>query len=285
MTGKIKKPQVAALGEVVFDILPDSRKLGGAPADFLHHAVQYGVEGHLISAIGADDLGREVIAELKKFDINPVLAVTPYPTGRVLIFKNPNGSHTAHILENAAWDYIPFTDDAEKCLKHIDAIYFGTLPLRKSYSKATILDLIASAPRKALKFFDINLRQDYYDKQTILTLLDLADVLKINLSELKILKSMLKLSGSAEDMCVALKNQYSLKYLIFNDTAKESRIFGDTLSVVKNSGIQQTFAYGAGNAFSGAFMASILKGLPQQEAHEIANQAAVDVCLASCKNT
>ena len=284
MVGKNKKPQVAAIGEVVFDIMPESRKLGGAPADFLHYAVKYGAAGHLISAIGADDLGREVVTELNKFEINPVLAITPYPTGRVIIFKNSNGSLTAHILENAAWDYIPFTEDAEKCIKNVDAVYFDTLALRKAYSKSTILDLIASAPQKAFKFFDVNLRQDYYDKSIILKLLEFADILKLNADELKILKTMLKLSGSVEDMCTQIKEQYQLKFLILNDTAKESRIFGDTLTFVKNDGIRQSFAYGAGNAFAGAFMSSILRGKSQQEAHDIANQAAVEVCLASCKN-
>ena len=284
MVGKSKKPQVAAIGEVVFDIMPESRKLGGAPADFLHYAVKYGAAGHLISAIGADDLGREVVTELNKFEINPVLAITPYPTGRVIIFKNSNGSLTAHILENAAWDYIPFTKDAENCIKNVDALYFGTLALRKAYSKSTILDLIASAPQKAVKFFDVNLRQDYYDKSIILKLLEFADILKLNMDELKILKTMLKLSGSVEDICTQIKEQYQMKFLILNDTAKESRIFGDTLTFVKNDGIQQSFAYGAGNAFAGAFMSSILRGKSQQEAHDIANQAAVEVCLASCKN-
>lgn len=284
MVGKSKKPQVAAIGEVVFDIMPESRKLGGAPADFLHYAVKYGADGHLISAIGADDLGREVVTELNKFEIKPVLAITPYPTGRVIIFKNSNGSLTAHILENAAWDYIPFTEDAEKCIKNVDAVYFDTLALRKAYSKSTILDLIASAPQKAFKFFDVNLRQDYYDKSIILKLLEFADILKLNADELKILKTMLKLSGSVEDMCTQIKEQYQLKFLILNDTAKESRIFGDTLTFVKNDGIRQSFAYGAGNAFAGAFMSSILRGKSQQEAHDIANQAAVEVCLASCKN-
>lgn len=285
MVGRSKKPQVAAIGEVVFDIMPESRKLGGAPADFLHYAVKYGAAGHLISAIGADDLGREVVAELHKFEINPVLAITPYPTGRVIIFKNSNGSLTAHILENAAWDYIPFTEDAEKCIKNIDAVYFDTLALRKAYSKGTVLDLIASAPKKAVKFFDVNLRQDYYDKQTILQLLEMADILKVNMDELKILKNILKLSGSVEDMCGQIKELYKLKYLILNDTAKESRVFGETMTFVKNDGIRQSFAYGAGNAFAGAFMSSILKGKSQQEAHDIANQAAVEVCLASCKNS
>ena len=93
MTGKTKKPQVAAIGEIVSDILHDSRKLGGAPADFLHYAVKSGADGHLISAIGADDLGREVVAELNKFGIKPVLAITPVSythLGRLKRTPNPD---------------------------------------------------------------------------------------------------------------------------------------------------------------------------------------------------
>lgn len=277
-----KKPQVIGLGEVVFDIMPDNRKLGGAPADFLHYAAKYGAEGYLISAIGADDLGREVISELNKFKINPVLAVTPYPTGRVLIFKSPSGGHTAHILENAAWDYIPATDAAEECISKADAIYFGTLALRKAYSKATVLDLIDMAPENAFKFFDINLRQNYYNEQIIYDLLERANILKLNTDELKTLKGLLGLRGNTEDICLKLKKQHNLKYLILSDAAKESKIWGDDgLTVVKNNRIHQSFAFGAGNAFAGAFITSILKGSGQQEAHELANKAAVEVCRST----
>lgn len=278
MTETSSKPQVIGIGEVVFDIMPDSRKLGGAPADFLHYAVKYGAEGSLISAIGADDLGREVISELDKFNITPVLAVTPYPTGRVLIFKTPSGGHTAHILENAAWDYIPFTETAEQSLSSADAIYYGTLAMRKAYSRNTLLDLIDTAPSSAYRFFDINLRQNYYSEELIQELLKRANILKLNIDELRILKNMLNLRGNAETTCLHLKEKYDLKYLIFSDAAKESRIWGDTASVVKNSRIHQSFAFGAGNAFAGAFITSILKGATQEEAHEAANQAAIEVC-------
>ncbi len=279
-----KVPHIVGIGEVVFDILPDSRKLGGAPADFLRYAVEYGAEGYLISAIGADDLGREVISELHKFEITPVLSVTPYPTGRVLVFNNQGSGYTAHILENSAWDYIPYTTKAEQCIKDADALYFDTLALRKPYSRDTILDLIGSSDEKAYRFFDINLRQNYYDKNLIIRLLGHANILKLNIEELKTLKPLLKLSGSVENMCLKLKEEYQLKYIILSDAAKESRIWGnDTVSAVKNARLHQTFAYGAGNAFAGTFMCAILKGEDQQSAHEAANAAAVRLCQ-SIKN-
>lgn len=282
MTVTVQKPKVIGLGEVVFDIMPDSRKLGGAPADFLHYAVKYGAEGHLISAIGADDLGREVISELDKYGINPVLAITPYPTGRVVIFKDPNGSPSAHILENAAWDYIPATTAAEQCIADADALYFGTLALRKSYSRETVLDLIDATAESTYKFFDINLRQNYFDQQVIEKLLVRANILKLNIEELRTIKGMFGLRGSYNDICLKLKKQYHLKYLILSDAAKESKIWGpDELTTVKNSRIHQTFAVGAGNAFAGAFITSILKGASQEEAHETANKAAVEVCKAA----
>ncbi len=283
MASKQKKPQVVAVGEVVFDILPDSRKLGGAPADFLHYAVKSGAEGYLISAIGADDLGREVISELKKYDIEPVLAVTPYPTGRILIFKIPGSGMSAHILENAAWDYIPFTSAAEDCIQKADAVFFSTLSLRKPYSRGTILDLIDCAPQEAYKFFDINFRQNYYDKTLVAELLKRANILKLNLEELKILKGLFNLRGGMEEMCLKLKDDYGLMYVILTDMAKENIIYSNAETTrVKNGRIHQAFAFGAGTAFAGAFMASILKGESQQAAHEAANLAAIEVCRISC---
>ena len=285
MGGKRKTPQVAAIGEVVFDILTDCRKLGGAPTDFLKYAVKHGAKASLISAIGADDLGREVVSELNKFKINPVLAVTPYPTGRELILKNTGKNYTIHILENAAWDYIPFTTAAEKCIATTDAIFFGTLALRKSYSRNTILDLIDQTPDEAYKFFDVNLRQNYYDKSLIEELLKRANVLKLNHEELKTVKDLLDLRGASENLCKKLKDKFNLKYLILTDAAKESTIFGeDEISKVTNMRVHQAFAYGAGNAFGGAFIADILCGKTLKEAHESANQAAIEICQANYKN-
>ena len=195
----MKKPQIVGIGEVVYDILPDSRKLGGAPSDFLNYASRFGGDVYLISAIGADDLGREVVSELNKFNITPVLAITPYPTGRVLIFKGGEG-YIAHILENAAWDYIPYTNNAENITQKADAIYFGTLASRRPYSMGTILDLIDIATNVQYKFFDINLRQNYYTKELIIELLKRANILKMNLDELKILRSLLNLRGSVDDI-------------------------------------------------------------------------------------
>ncbi len=275
----MKKPHIAGIGEVVYDILPDSRKLGGAPADFLSYAEKYGAKVSLISAIGADDLGREVVSELNKFNINPVLAVTPYPTGRVLIFKNGYNC-VAHILENAAWDYIPYTSDAEDCIRKADAIYFGTLALRRPYSMGTILDLIDEAKNAKYSFFDINLRQNYYSKEVILKLLEKANILKVNSEELKVLRNMLSLKGSVDEVCLKIKEDFGLLYMILGDTAKESKIWGidNEYSAIKNSRLHQSFAFGAGNAFAGTFLSSILNGKTLREAHEDANEAAIEVC-------
>ena len=275
----MKKPLIAGIGEVVYDILPTSRKLGGAVADFLSYAEKGGADVAIVSAIGADDLGREVVSELNKFNITPVLAVTPYPTGRVIISKN-GGSLVAHILENAAWDYIPYTNQAEECVRKADAIYFGTLALRRPYSMGTILDLIDEAKEAKYKFFDINLRQNYYSKNVILELLKRANIFRTNSSELKILKNLLGLRGNIEDVCLKLKDEYGFKYFILGDTAKESKIFGldGEVSDIKNYNLQQSFAFGAGNAFAGTFLSAIMNGKTQTEAHNLANDAAIEVC-------
>ena len=278
----MNKVLIAGIGEVVYDIFPDSRKLGGAPVDFLYNASALGANVSLISAIGADDLGREVVSELNKFEITPVLAITPYPTGRVLIFKG-NDTYISHILENSAWDYIPYTTEAEECVRSADAIYFGTLASRRPYSMGTILDLIDEAKNAKYRFFDINLRQNYYSKENILELLKRANILKINSEELKVLRTFLGMKGNAEDVCLKIKKLYNLCYLILSDGAKESKIFGEDnqITVIKNSKLSQLFAYGTGNAFAGAFLAAILNNMTQQEAHELANKAAIEVCKKS----
>ena len=276
---KNKKVKIVGIGEVVSDILPDSRKLGGAPADFLRYAVKNGAEGYLISAIGADDLGREIVSELELINVTPVLSITPYPTGRVLIFDEPDSKPVAHILENAAWDYIPFEPRAEECVKNADVVYFDTLALRKAYSQATILDLIDAAPKTTLRFFDINLRQNYFSATLIEKLLKRADIFKLNTDELKIIKDLFGWGETNESLCLKLKADYQLKYLILSDGAKASRIWGeDGLTTVKNQHLEQVFAYGAGNAFAGTFMSAILNGATQQEAHEQANLVAAEVC-------
>ena len=277
--GNKKKIKIVGIGEVVSDIMPDSRKLGGAPADFLRYAIKSGAEGYLVSAIGADDLGREIISELEQINIIPVLSITPYPTGRVLIFNAPDSKPVAHILENAAWDYIPFDPEAEACLKTADAIYFDTLALRKPYSQSTILDLIDSAPTEAFRFFDINLRQNYFNSTLIKKLLQRANILKLNTDELKILKDLLGLTGNSETMCLKLKKDFELKYVILSDGAKMSYIWGDEETTsVQNQHLEQVFALGAGNAFAGTFMNAILNGKSQKEAHELANEVAAEVC-------
>lgn len=282
---KNKKAKIVGIGEVVSDILPDSRKLGGAPADFLRYAVKNGADGYLISAIGADDLGREIVSELELINVTPVLSITPYPTGRVLIFDEPDNKPVAHILENAAWDYIPFEPRAEECIKTADVVYFGTLALRKAYSRATILDLIDVAPEKALRFFDINFRQNYFSASLIEKLLQKADILKLNIDELNIIKALFGWKETNETLCLKIKEKYNLKYLILSDTAKCSRIWGEEgLTTVKNQHLEQVFAFGAGNAFAGTFISAIMNGATQQEAHEQANVVAAEVCRCTSGN-
>ena len=129
-------------------------------------------------------------------------------------------------------------------------------------------------------FFDVNLRQNYYSKDLIIELLKRANILKFNMEELKVLKSLLNLKGGVDDICRNLMDKYKLKYLILSDGAKENRIFGNdgTITNIKNSRLHQSFAHGVGNAFAGSFLGAILANKTQQEAHEIANSVAVDIC-------
>lgn len=273
-----KKIRVVGIGEVVYDILPDNRKLGGAPACFLKYVVEANSDAYLISAIGADDLGREVVSELNKFEIKPVLEITPYPTGRVLVFNNPIGGNTSHILENAAWDYIPFSEAAELCVKNADVVYFDSLALRKSYSRATISDLLDGVGSETLKFFDINLRHNYYDKEVIAEFLMKADILRITAAELRILRNIYHLRGSNEDVCNKIKKEYNLKYIIY-DNLKEVCIYGDDgVTETKNARINQNLAEDGGIVFAYTFIKELINNKLQKDAHIEANKIAIEFC-------
>lgn len=274
-----KNTKIVGVGEVVYDILPDDRKLGGAPIDFLRYAVKNGGDSYIISAIGADDLGREVVSELNKLEITPVLEITPYPTGRVLIFNNPIGGQTSHVLENASWDYIPFSEASEQCIKTADVVYFSSLALRKAYTRATIADLLDAVDEKTIKFFDINLQANYYNADVISEFLYKTDILRVNANELKVLRNLLHIRGTNDDVCEKIKRDYNLKYLIFYDNLKEVRILGDNeVSETKNLRINQMYAEQAGVAFSYTFITEIINGIPQKDAHDEANKKAIEFC-------
>lgn len=272
------KPIVVGIGELLWDVLPTGKKAGGAPINFVYHATQLGSEGYAISAVGKDELGEEIVQELDNNHIAHCIESVDYPTGTVEVTLE-KGIPTYNIIENVAWDHIPVSSKAIEIVKEAKAICFGTLAQRNMDSRKALTELLSYAPEDALRFFDINIRQNYYSKELILDLLEKANILKINDEELEMLRPMMGLEGDYEVCCKALLEKYGLKYVILTAGSKFSAIYStDENSVIGTPKVAVADTVGAGDSFSGAFVYSILAGKSLKEAHRKAVNTAAFVC-------
>jgi fructokinase len=273
-----QKPVVIGIGELLWDVFPDGKKAGGAPANFVYHAAALGAEGYAISAVGDDGPGREIVDELAKNSISNHIATVNYPTGTVLVELN-DGVPSYTIVEGVAWDYIPLTRQTVELVKSADAIAFGSLAQRSALSRETIRQLLDYAPATALRYFDINLRQHYYSRELIDESLQKSNVLKLNDEELLTMRQLFDLEGSDEAVCRILIERYALRYLILTAGSVSSSVYSPSAkSVIPTPKVQVADTVGAGDAFSGAFVYSVLTGSSLSEAHRKAVDVAAYVC-------
>lgn len=273
-----KRPVVVGVGELLWDVFPTGKRAGGAPINFVYHATRLGAEGYAISAVGNDVFGTEIIQELDKNGIRYALGSVEYPTGSVMVeLKEGIPSYT--IIEGVAWDHLPLTQEAIDLVKRADAVCYGTLALRALESRTTIHTLLSYARAEALRFFDINIRQHYYSKELIESLLERANVFKINDEELELLRNLYGLEGDDDSVCSYFIRTYGLRYLILTAGSRYSAVYTpDEKSLILTPAVQVADTVGAGDSFSGAFVYSILTGKTLGEAHRIAVDTAAYVC-------
>ena len=158
---------IVGIGEILWDILPDGKVLGGAPANFAYHVSQFGFDARIISAIGNDEQGSEILEHLNSKHLRFCIDKTVFPTGTVQVRLDENGIPRYEICENVAWDNISFTTEMEAMAGNTKAVCFGSLAQRNSVSRTSINRFIDMLPADALKIFDINLRQHFYTKEII----------------------------------------------------------------------------------------------------------------------
>lgn len=275
---KAEKPVVVGIGEILWDVLPTGKRAGGAPINFVYHAAQLGAEGYAVSAVGNDLPGTEILQELQKNKIGHCIETGPYPTGSVMVELN-EGIPAYTIVENVAWDHIPLTQAAIDIVKRADAVCYGTLALRSEDSRKTVETLLTYAPAGSYRFFDINLRGDYYSKKLIDELLVFANVFKINDEEIAVVKEMFNLSGTDAEICRYFLKKYDLRCLIFTAGEKYSVIYTPSEeSRLETPQVEVADTVGAGDAFSGAFICALLMGKTLREAHEKAVRVSAFVC-------
>lgn len=273
-----KRPVVVGIGELLWDVLPTGKRAGGAPINFVYHATQQGAEGFAISAVGNDVSGTEIVQELDQNGISHVLGIVGYPTGSVMV-ELKDGIPTYTIIEGVAWDHIPLTQESIQLVKKADAVCFGTLAQRSVESRTTIHTLLSYAREEALRFFDINIRQSYYSEELIRSLLEKANVFKINDEELELVRKMFSLSDDEDTACRELIERFGLRFMILTAGSRYSSIYtADDQSTIRTPKVEVVDTVGAGDSFSGAFVYSILTGKSLREAHQNAVDTAAFVC-------
>ncbi len=276
------KPIVVGIGELLWDMLPNGKRAGGAPINFVYNATQLGADGYAISAVGKDDLGDEIIRELEKSHIHYVLQRNEYPTSIVEVALD-NGIPTYTIVEGVAWDYLEATPKEIDVVKKANAVCFGTLALRSDKTKKAVLTLLQNVPSTAYKLFDVNLRSDYFSKKLIDELLQEANVFKINDEEMVKVQKLFDLNLSDEKVCHWFIQQYNLSYLIFTAGEKYSIVYaadGET-SYLETPKVKVADTVGAGDSFSAGFIMGLLMGKTMREAHKQAVATAAFVCTKS----
>ena len=271
---------IVGLGEILWDCLPEGKKLGGAPANFAFHALLFGADSVAISSIGNDELGDEILRELNQKGLKYLLPRVEQETGTVQVTLDGEGIPTYEIKTGVAWDNIPFTAEIKQLAEKCDCVCYGSLAQRSDVSRNTIKEFLKHTPESCLKIFDINLRQQFYTKELIHDNLLACDVLKINDEELEIVSEMFGFSDlSVEDKCQSLLEQYHLDMVILTCGVNGSYVFAPSKkSFLETPKVEVADTVGAGDSFTGAFAASLLAGKSIEEAHQLAVKVSAFIC-------
>ncbi len=273
---------IVGLGEALWDVLPEGRKIGGAPANFAYHISQFGYDSKVVSAIGDDKLGAELIEKFKTNGLQYQIEKVPYSTGTVQVELDPNGVPMYEIKEGVAWDNIPFTPEIETLANNTRVVCFGSLAQRSVVTRETIHKFLEHMPQGNghYKIFDINLRQGFYTRDTITDSMERCNILKINDEELVAISRMFGYPGiDLQDKCWILLAKYKLEMLILTCGVNGSYVFTPgNVSFVATPKVDVADTVGAGDSFTATFIASILNGESVKSAHMKAVRVSAFVC-------
>ena len=276
---------IVGMGEALWDVLPEGKKIGGAPANFAYHVSQFGFDSRVVSAVGNDDLGDEILKVFKEKQLKHQLQTVNYPTGTVQVTLDDNGIPCYDIKEGVAWDNIPFTDDLKRLALSTRAVCFGSLAQRNEVSRTSIYSFLDTMPdgEGQLKIFDINLRQGLFTKDIIRDSCQRCNVLKINDEELVAISRLFGYPGiDLQDKCWILLAKYNLKMLILTCGTNGSYVFTPgVVSFQETPKVPVADTVGAGDSFTATFTAALLKGKSVPEAHKLAVEVSAYVCTQS----
>lgn len=282
MTMKMSDGVVVGMGEALWDVLPEGKKIGGAPANFAYHVKQFGLPSCVVSSVGADPLGDEILENFNVKGLDTLIETVPYPTGTVQVEIDQAGIPQYDIKENVAWDNIPYTARLESLAEKTKAVCFGSLAQRNVVSRQTINRFLDAMPQNddTLVVFDVNLRQGFYNKEILCNSMKRCNILKINDEELVTVSRMFGYPGiDLQDKCWILLGKYNLKMLILTCGINGSYVFTPgNVSFQPTPSVEVADTVGAGDSFTAAFISSIILGKSVEEAHKKAVEVSAFVC-------
>ena len=268
------------LGEILWDLLPSGRQLGGAPANFAYHAQALGATGTIISRVGTDQNGADIRNRLSQLGLSTdLLQIDPdVPTGTVSVELEDDGQPRYIIHENVAWDQIAATEETLRAAASADAICFGTLAQRSEKSRASIHQILSQTKHNALRILDVNLRQRFYSPELIERSLRIANILKINDAELPVLAELLRFNGDVRSQLAEIANRYSLRLIALTRGAHGSLLLANG-RWSEHQGVPTSVAdtIGAGDSFTAAMTLGYLFGWDLDKINNQANRVAAFV--------
>lgn len=274
-------PVVIGLGELLWDLLPSGKQLGGAPANFAYHAKAFGAEAYAVSCVGGDELGDEILRRIEAIGLSAdyVAVDVEHPTGTVSVELDTEGKPKYVIHENVAWDFIRPRPEMIGLAQRADAVCFGSLAQRSVVSRTTIRDFVTATREDCVRIFDVNLRQHYFNIDTIAPGLAWATVLKLNDEELPVLAELLSVEGSTTEILRTFCRRFELELIALTRGGHGSLLFTPTAHSIQ-PGLPTEIAdtVGAGDAFTAVLAMGLLAGLELDVIGTHANRVASYVC-------
>ena len=275
------RPLVVGIGEILWDLLPTGSELGGAPANFACHAGALGAESVIVSAVGDDEPGREILAALdrRKLDRIYVATVDAVPTGAVSVSLDAEGVPRYVIHQGVAWDFIPWTPRLRELARRADAVCYGTLAQRSAATRETIRAFLDATGPACLRVLDLNLRPPAPGRDLVHGLLERSSVLKLNDDELRALAGLFSIAGAETEILERLLEAYPLALIALTKGPAGSRLFGRGVDCIHPGyPVAAADTVGAGDAFTAALVMGLLAKIEWDAISDRANRIASYVC-------
>ena len=279
----MKNFRVTAIGEILYDVYPDGKRLGGAPFNFIYHIRKILGKANFVSSVGNDENGREMLSYLNStgFNTKHIYIDKKYPTGAVQVKINEDRTPSFTICHEFSYDYITLNDMSSNLIENeTDLLYFGTLLTRSEISRNTITSLFS---KPHLKYFcDLNLRHNFYTKELIEKTLLTTTILKINQDELDKLKQFFNLQRSNDRAIEQLITKFNIALIGLTLGENGAGLYTITeTNYYKPEIINVVDTLGAGDAFAAILCLGYLYKMPLAEINKLANEFAAGICLVN----